>query len=103
MSKLYLHATLKIRLGGYEKFCESIAKQVPVLESYGWKLVWAGVTIVGRVSTVVDVWEIPDANTFFDATDKWRQTPAFQAFRAVTAEVVEEEILTMVKKCPYSP
>jgi hypothetical protein len=103
MSKVYLHATLKLRIGGYDKFCEAMAKQIPVLEGFGWKLLWAGVQVVGRVSTVVDVWEIPDANSFFEATGKWRQTPAFQAFRAVTSEVVEEEILTMAAKVPYSP
>ena len=103
MSKLYLHATLKIRIGGYERFCEAMAKQVPILESYGWKLVGAWVTVVGRVYNVIDVWEIPDANSFFDATDKWRQGPLFKEFRTVTAEVLEEEILTMVRKAPYSP
>ena len=103
MSAVYLHATLKIRIGGYERFCESIAQQVPILESFGWKLIGAWTTVVGQVSTVVDIWEIPDANSFFDATGKWRNTPAFQAFRAVTSEVLEEEILTMVVKTPYSP
>ena len=103
MNKLYIHATLKLRLGGYERFCESMAKQIPILESYGWKLVGAWVTPVGRVNTVIDVWEIPDANSFFDATDRWRATPEFQEFRAVTAEVVEEEILSMARKVPYSP
>jgi hypothetical protein len=103
VNKLYLHATLKLRIGGYERFCEEIARQVPVLESYGWRLVGAWVTVVGRVSTVVDVWEIPDANAFFDATEKWRETPAFAAFRAVTSATVEEEVLTMVRKTPYSP
>ena len=103
MSELFLHATLNIRLGGYERFCESMAKQVPVLENLGWKLAGAYVTSVGRVYTVIDVWEIPDANSFFTATEEWRKTPEYQDFKAVTAEVVEEEVLTMVKKVPYSP
>lgn len=78
-------------------------RQAPVLESYGWKLIGAWTMVIGRVSTVVDIWEIPDANSFFEATGKWRETPAFRAFRKVTAEVVEEEVLTMVVKTPYSP
>lgn len=103
MNKVYLHATLKLRIGGYERFCDSIAKQVPILESYGWKLVGAWVTVVGRVYTVIDIWEISDANAFFETTAKWRETPEFHEFRAVTSQVVEEEVLTMVRKCPYSP
>jgi NIPSNAP len=103
MDKVYLHATLKIKIGSYDRFCKSMAEQIPVLESLGWKLVGAWTMVVGRVSTIVDVWEIPDANSFFEATGKWRQTAAFTAFRAVTSEVVEEEILTMCKKVSYSP
>ena len=68
MNSVYLHATLKLKIGGYERFCESMAQQVPVLESFGWKLLGAWVMVIGRVSTVVDVWEIPDANSFFEAT-----------------------------------
>jgi hypothetical protein len=103
MSKVYVHATLKIRIGGYEKFCEAMAKQVPILESHGWKLLGAWTTALGRVCTVIDLWELPDANCFFDATAKWRATPEFAAFRAVTSEVMEEEHVTMVSKVPYSP
>ena len=103
MSKVYLHATLKLRIGGYEPFCEAMAKQVKVLEGYGWKLVGAWVTLIGRVYTVVDIWELPDANAYFDATAQWRQTAVFKEFRAVTEQVLDEEIVTMVVKAPYSP
>lgn len=103
MSKIYVHATLKIRIGGYERFCDAMAQQLPVLEGYGWKLVGAWTTAVGRVCTVIDLWEIPDANSFFEVTAKWRTGPEFQAFRAVTSEVLDEEMITMVTKVPYSP
>jgi len=82
MDRLYVHAVLKIRIGGYERFCEAMARQLPILEGYGWKLVGAWTTAVGRVCTVIDLWEIPDANAFFDVTAKWRAGPEFQAFRA---------------------
>ena len=103
MSKIYVHATLKIRIGGYDRFCEAMARQIPILESHGWKLVGAWTTAVGRVCTVIDLWELPDANAFFDATGKWRADPEFQLFRAVSSEVIEEELVTMVTKVPYSP
>lgn len=103
MGKVYVHAVLKIRIGGYERFCEAMAQQLPILEGYGWKLVGAWTTAVGRICTVIDLWEIPDANSFFDVTAKWRAGPEFQAFRAVTSEVMEEEMISMVTKVPYSP
>lgn len=103
MSNLYLHATLKIRHGCFERFCEAKARQVPVLEGYGWKLIGGWVTVVGRVYTVINIWEVSDANLFFETAAKWRDTPAGEAFRAVTAEVVEEEVITMMKKTSYCP
>lgn len=103
MSKVYLHATLKLKIGEYDRFCESMAKQIPVLEGLGWKLVGGWVTLIGQVQTIIDIWEIPDANAFFDVTEKWKETAAYKEFKAITAEVLEEEMLTMVKKVPYSP
>jgi hypothetical protein len=103
MSKLYVHAVLRIRIGGYERFCDAMAKQLPVLEGLGWKLVGAWTPQVGRICTVIDLWEIPDANSFFEVTAKWRQGPEFAAFRAVTSEVMVEEEISMVSKVPYSP
>jgi hypothetical protein len=103
VSEVYVHATLKIRIGRYEEFCEAMAKQVPVLESHGWKMVAAFNTAVGRVYNVVHIWRLPDANTFFEATQKWREGENFHLFRAVSKEVIEEEMVTMVKKTPYSP
>lgn len=103
MSEIYIHATLKVRIGGYERFAEAMARQVPVLESYGWKLEGGWVTKLGRVYTVIHIWKLPDANTFFEATAQWRETTAYQEFRAVTADVLEDEVLSLVGKTPYSP
>jgi hypothetical protein len=80
-----------------------MATQVTALEDLGWKLIGAWVTLIGRVYTVVDIWELPEANAYFDTTAKWRETAAFAEFRAVTQQVLDEEIVTMVVKTPYSP
>ena len=93
MTKVYVHATLKIRIGGYERFCEAMAQQLPVLEGYGWKLLGAWTTAVGRVCTVIDLWELEDANAFFEVTAKWRAGPEFQAFRARFDHVTAESLL----------
>ncbi len=51
---------------------------------------------------MIDLWELPDANTYFEANRKWRATEEFKAFRAVTSEVMLEELVTMNIKAPYS-
>jgi hypothetical protein len=104
MSKIYLHAKVKMRHGaGIERFVEAKAKQVPVLEGYGWRLVGGWAAISGRVYEVINIWEIPGADVFLETAAKWRASPEGQAFRAVTAEVVEEEVVTLLKALPYSP
>ncbi|WCT73989.1 NIPSNAP family protein [Sphingomonas naphthae] len=101
--ELFVHATLKIRIGAYDRFAAAMAKQVPVLESHGWKLLGAYVTAVGPICTVVDLWQIPDANAYFEATAKWRADPDFMSFREVGSEVIVAEMVTMVTKTSYSP
>jgi hypothetical protein len=104
MTKLILHATLKLKHGaGIERFVEAKAKQVPVLESYGWKMRGGYAAVIGRVYTVVNIWEVPGADAFLESAAKWRTTPEGQAFRAVTAEVVEEEVVSLMRALPYSP
>jgi hypothetical protein len=104
MSKIYIHATLKLRIGGYDRFCEAMSKQVKINEEqFGWKLLGGYVTLVGRVYTVNHIWELPDANTFFDSTGEWRKGPDYPSFRDACADTVEEEILAFCKKTPYSP
>lgn len=103
MEKIYIHARLKLRIGGYDEFCEAIKAQVPVLEKHGWKLVGAWTSVVGQICTVIDLWELPDANTFFDALALWRGSPELARFREVTTKVVIEEEIQMMRKVPYSP
>jgi hypothetical protein len=103
MAKVYVHAELKIRIGGYDRFCEAMSRQVPILEGQGWKLLHAFVTVLGRVYKVIHVWELPEANAFFDVTGAWRGSDEARPFRDVGAEVIEEEMITMVLKTPYSP
>jgi hypothetical protein len=104
MSKMILHATLTLKhSAGLDRFVEAKAKQVPVLESYGWKMVGGYAAITGRVYTVVNIWEVPSADAFLESAAKWRATPEGQAFRAVTAEVLEQEVVTLMRALPYSP
>jgi hypothetical protein len=102
MSKVYLHATLKIRHGHMDRFVEAYREQVPVLTGLGWTLKLGMTNVFGRIYTIVNVWEIPDAQTFFDSVGAWRDSPQGQAFRAVTRETVEEEVLQLMRGLPYA-
>src|SRR5579864_4639388 len=91
-----VHAQLKLRIGGYNKFCESMPKLVALQESCGWKLLGAYCTRLGRVYNIVHIWEIPDANSFFDAIENMTAKPAIYAtFSGGLAETIEEENIAM--------
>lgn len=100
---VYLHVTLKVRMDGYQRFCEAMAKAVPIIEELGWKLRGAWVTSVGRLHTVVDLWELEDANMYASVMEQFAQHPYHQEFWQVLGETLEEEVVTMMRKVPYSP
>jgi len=55
-----------------------MAKHVPILESYGWKMLMAFNTAVGEVTTSSISGSCPDGQRFFEATVKWRERPEFK-------------------------
>jgi NIPSNAP len=104
MSTLYVHATIKLRNpSGVERFCEAKAKIVPILETSGWKLVGAWGTILGRMYTLINVYEVPSLESYLETAAKWKDTADGKAFRTVAAEVVEEETISVMRKLPYGP
>lgn len=98
---IYLHVTLKVKMSGYQKFCDAMDEAVPILEGLGWKLVGAWVTNVGRLHTVIDLWEIKDANAYYSVMKKYSSRKGYGEFWDVLAETLEEEVVTMVSRAPY--
>lgn len=99
---VYLQATLKIYQGKMEKFCEVMSGVVPLLEQRGWKLLAAYQNIIGRQNTIVDIWEIPDANSVQNILGAVSTLPAFRELAARLDDVVEEEVLQVMTKASYS-
>jgi hypothetical protein len=99
---VYLQATLKIYQGQMEKFCQVMAGVVPFLEERGWKLLAAYQNIIGRQNTIVDIWEIPDANSVEKTLGAVNQLAAFRDLAGQLNGVVEEEVLQVMIKASYS-
>ena len=99
----FLHATLKIRPGSVSRFNAVLGEMKPALEAEGWRLVGAWSTTVGRLSEIVDVWELPDANAFSNVLAAVSHDPRFPLWYAELNAVVEEEVLKLMSKVPYSP
>ncbi len=99
----YLLATLKVKYGQQRKFYEVMSHLKPVLEKAGWKLVGAYENAIGRLNTVIDLWEIEDPNALPSTLAVASKDAEFVRWARHLPELVEEEVLQIMTKVPYSP
>ena len=52
------------------------------------------------MNSVVDVWELPDANAVQSTLDKAAHDPEWQKWVSVIEEIVEDETLQILTKLP---
>jgi hypothetical protein len=95
-SMVYMTASIKLHPGKLPDFIALINKLTPVVAKHGWKLVGSYASIVGRLNTVIDLWELPEPN----AVEKALSDPELQKFGPQIAEIVEDETLAVLTKLP---
>jgi hypothetical protein len=99
----YLLATLKVKYGQQRKFFEVMSHLKPVLEKTGWKLIGAYENAIGRLNTIIDLWEIHDPNSIPSSLVTASKDADFVRWASHLPELVEEEVLQVMTKVPYSP
>ncbi|MGH7916067.1 MAG: NIPSNAP family protein [Candidatus Binataceae bacterium] len=92
----YVQASIKLRAGKLPDFIALMKSVIPVIGKHGWKLLGSYTAMVGRFHTVLDLWELPDAN----AIEAALSDPAFQEYGPKIAEIIEDETLTVLTKLP---
>jgi hypothetical protein len=98
---VYMFANIKLRPGKLQKFTEMIGTLASVLEEKGgWKLHGSYFNSIGRMNTVVDVWEMPDANAVQSTLELASQDPTFQKLIPVIEECIEDETIQLMTKLP---
>jgi len=101
---LYVHATIKIKPGKLFEAYELLGRIVPEMEKAGWKLIGAYQGIVGHTSTIVDLWEVQDANAVPALMASLSANPRMADIGPRLMELfAEEEFLQLMVKAPYSP
>jgi hypothetical protein len=93
---VYMTASIKLYPGKLPDFIELINKLTPVVAKHGWRLVGSYGSLVGRLHTVLDLWELSDPN----AVEKALSDPELQKYAARIAEIVEDETLSILTKLP---
>ena len=98
---VYLFASVKLKSGSVGQFTELLQNVAPVLGRLGgWKLIGSYFNSIGRMNSVVDVWQLPDANAVQSTLDKAAQDPEWQKWVPVIEGIVEDETLQVLTKLP---
>jgi NIPSNAP len=95
---IYLQASIKLRAGKLQEFVELINGLTPVVAKHGWKLLGSYATVVGRLNTVVDLWELPNeaaVQAALSDSEMAKHAPRI-------SEIIEDETLTLLNKLPIS-
>lgn len=100
-SPVYLHVTLKVVPSELENFYAAMEKAVPIIEELGWKFIGAWAGRVGRLNTIIDLWELEDANMYWRVMKEFSERPEYPAFQEVVERSIEEEVVHMMDKVPY--
>lgn len=97
---IHMMSTLHIRPGMSQSFLQLLKERIlPILQTKaGWKLVGSFETRVGRLNTIVDLWELRDCNHFSEAFAAFREDPDYPAIRIAIDEHVEQETLTFMEQ-----
>jgi len=101
---MYVHATIKIKPGKLFEAYELLGRIVPEMEKGGWKLIGAYQGVIGQTSTLVDIWEVADANAVPNLMGALAANPKMADIAPRPLELfAEEEFLQLMVKAPYSP
>ncbi len=93
---VYLQASIKLYPGKLPDFVSLLNDLVPLLARHGWKLMGSYASVVGRLNTAVDFWELPNPN----ACAALLSDPEFQKYGPRIAAIVEDEVLSVLTKLP---
>ena len=97
----YLFAHITLKPGMVAKFTETLGEVALLFEKHGgWKLQGCYLQADGAETTVIDVWEIPNADTVQATLAAAPEDPAFQRLLPQIQECVESEPLQVMTRQP---
>jgi len=93
---VYLQATIKLRPGKLQDFVSLLNSLTPALAKHGMRLLGSYASVVGRLNTVVDLWELPNES----ALQAVRSDSELQKYASQINEIIEDETSTLLTKLP---
>jgi len=99
----YYQATIVIHSHLRSQYYEVMKEFVPLLGTFGFKMLHAFSSVTGNVATLYHLWEIKDANMLMDGIQAWRDHPDFPRISAKLYECTVSESIVLLRHTPYSP
>jgi hypothetical protein len=97
---IHLLATMHVYPGKSATLLDVIQNRlVPIMQDKaGWKLIGCYQQQVGRLNTIIDLWELRDHNHLAEAFALYREDPDYPAIRVLLDQCVEQEVLSFIDK-----
>ena len=97
---VHMLSSIHVRPGKTPELLELLRDEVfPILEGKaGWKLLGCFEQRVGRLNTLVDLWELDDYNHFHLAFAAYRADPDYPAIRQRLDALIEQETLVFMDR-----
>ena len=99
----YLHATLTAKPGRLDELGETVAHVSRGMRQRGMRLLGALRTVDADPGGMVDLWEVPDANTVVEALDEAARHPSHPAVMTRLARSLDDEVLQILRPAPDAP
>ena len=100
---VYVKAEINVLPGKMDEFCELMKQLLPPIGELQWKLVASFINRSGRQGTVLNIWQIPDANAFLDLGAQLAKNDKARALLNAIHECIEPETATLVSETSFSP
>ena len=98
---VYLIATIELKSGAMARFAPVMSQIISIVETVGWKLAAAYSLKTGKVGTVIDVWELPDANHLDLGFAAIAKDPRVGSIQAVLQDSIIQESLVLADRLLY--
>lgn len=100
---IYMQSTLELRGGDVARFRATMNELVTLLEAEGWQLIAAFEQMTGRLHTAVDLWRLPDIDSYTRGLAMLRGHPRFPEMAAVLADAIERETVVLGTRTSWLP
>ena len=101
---MHVHASMTLAPGQAQTVSDLLARSLPLIARLGWKLAASFRLLNGPTRTILNLWDIPDANAFISLGGQIAQDPELLAIMgALEEDMIHNELTLISQTMPASP